>query len=110
MVTAFVADLITPFIAAIFGKPAFGGPELQGGTAPRSSTARSSTPCWSFLIVATVVFFAVVVPLTAPMRAADPAAQRGAQARDRQCPECLSDIPVGGAPVRLLHVEVGAAA
>ena len=42
MVTAFVADLITPLIAAIFGKPTSPTSRLLS-TTPPSSTARSST-------------------------------------------------------------------
>ena len=43
MVTAFVADLITPLIAAIFGKPDFANLTLHAATTPPSSTGRSST-------------------------------------------------------------------
>ena len=67
MITAFVADIITPLIAAIFGKPDFSDLTFT----INHSTFRYGSflnALLSFLIVATVVFFAVVVPLTAMMR------------------------------------------
>ena len=45
MVTAFVADLITPLIAAIFGKPDFSSLSFTLQPLARSSTGRSSTRC-----------------------------------------------------------------
>ena len=86
MITAFVADLITPLIAAIFGKPDFSDLHFTLQPLDSSSTARSSTPLLSFLIVATVVFFAVVVPLTALMQRLNLVPERGAQARDAGVP------------------------
>jgi large conductance mechanosensitive channel len=59
MITAFVADLITPLIAAIFGKPDFGGLtfRLHGSTFKYGSFLNALL---SFLIVATVVIVATV--------------------------------------------------
>ncbi len=67
MVAAFVADIITPLIAAIFGKPNFSNLSfsLHHSTFKYGSFVNAVL---SFVIVATVVFFAVVVPLTALMR------------------------------------------
>jgi large conductance mechanosensitive channel len=47
----------------------------------------------SFLIVATVVFFAVVVPMTALMRRLNLVPREEPKPETRACPECLSDIP-----------------
>ena len=44
MITAFVADLITPLVAAIFGKPDFSNLTFTC-TTRSSSTGRSSTRC-----------------------------------------------------------------
>ena len=43
VVTAFVADILTPLIAAIFGQPSFTGPDVHHQRGARSCTARSST-------------------------------------------------------------------
>jgi large conductance mechanosensitive channel len=92
VVTALVADLITPLVAAIFGKPNFAG---------LSFTINHSTFLYgafinavvSFLVVAAAIFFLVVKPvnmLTARRAAREP--QKAATTRE--CPECLSEIPV----------------
>jgi large conductance mechanosensitive channel len=91
VVTALVADLITPLVAAIFGKPNFAG---------LSFTINHSTFLYgafinavvSFLVVAAAIFFLVVKPvnmLTTRLAAREP----HEAAATRECPECLSDIP-----------------
>ena len=107
MITAFVADLITPLIAAIFGKPSFSSLTF---TINHSQFKYGSflNALLSFLIVATVVFFAVVVPLTALMRRLNVLPSEEPKPETRECPECLSDIPVAARSVRLLHLRGGA--
>ena len=92
MITAFVADLITPLIAALFGKPDFAGLtfRLHGSTFKYGSFLNALL---SFLIVATVVFFAVVVPLTNLMRRLNLLPTEEPKPETRECPECLSEIP-----------------
>ena len=67
MITAFVADLVTPLIAAILGKPNFGGLYFTVNHS-QFKYGLFLDALLSFLIIATVVFFAVVVPLTALMK------------------------------------------
>jgi len=92
VVTAFVKDLLTPLIAAIFGKPDFSS---------FSFTVNNSQFLYgdflnaviSFLLVAAAVYFFVV----APMNAWTERRNRGAAPPDpttRKCPECLSEIPI----------------
>ncbi len=109
MVTAFVADLITPLIAAIFGKPAFGGLsfKVHGSTFKYGSFVNAVL---SFLIVATVVFFAVVVPLTSLMRRLNLLPKEEPEPETRPCPECLSDIPVAARRCAFCTSELAAAA
>jgi large conductance mechanosensitive channel len=64
----------------------------------------------SFLIVATVVFFAVVIPLTALMRRLNLLPTDEPKPETRECPECLSDIPVSARRCAFCTTEVGAAA
>jgi large conductance mechanosensitive channel len=93
MVTAFVADIVTPLIAAIFGKPNFSNLSfsLHHSTFKYGSFVNAVV---SFAIVATVVFFAVVVPLTALMRRLNVLPKEEVKPETRACPQCLSDIPV----------------
>ena len=108
LITALVTDLITPLIAAIFGKPNF---------ANLSFTLNHSTfkygaflnALLSFLIVATVVFFAVVVPLTALLKRLNLVPTEEPKPETLACPECLSDIPVEARRCAFCTSEVGAA-
>ena len=94
MITAFVADLVTPLIAAIFGQPNFNDLYFTFHNS-RFTYGAFLNAVLSFLIVATVVFFAVVVPLTSLMRRLNLVPTEEPAPETRPCPECLSHIPVG---------------
>ncbi|MGH9468172.1 MAG: large conductance mechanosensitive channel protein MscL [Terriglobales bacterium] len=92
VVTSLTKDILTPFIAAIVGKPDFSRfhfvvhhSNVQYGLFVNAAI--------SFLLIAIAVYFFVVAPMNAMLRrlhgpaAATPPATR-------KCPECLSDIPV----------------
>jgi large conductance mechanosensitive channel protein len=89
VVKALVADLLTPIIALIFGKPNFGA---------LSFTINSSHFLYgdfvnnliTFVSVAAAVFFFVVTPVN---RFMTHRAQEDPDTKD--CPECTSPIPVG---------------
>jgi large conductance mechanosensitive channel len=91
VVSAMVADLITPLIAAIGGKPDFAGLTftIHGSTFRYGHFLNALL---SFLIIAAVVFFLVIKPVNALLARArteppvDPPSTR-------KCPECLSEIP-----------------
>jgi large conductance mechanosensitive channel len=108
MITAFVADLITPLVAAIFGQH-FSNLTF---TLHHSQFNYGSflNALLSFLIVATVVFFAVVVPLTALMRRLNVLPSEEPKPEMRECPECLSDIPVAARRCAFSTSEVTATA
>ena len=108
MVTAFVADLITPLIAAIFGKQDFGNLYFTVHNS-RFKYGSFLNAVISFLIVATVVFFAIVVPLTALMRRLNLVPTEEPAPQTRPCPECLSDIPVAARRCAFCTTEVAAA-
>jgi large conductance mechanosensitive channel len=107
LVAALVADLLTPLIAAIFGKHDF---------AALKFTINKSTFLYgafinalvAFLTIAAAVFFFVVRPVNALMarRKTEPPAD----ATTRQCPECLSEIPVQARRCAFCTSAVGAAA
>jgi large conductance mechanosensitive channel len=106
VVAAFVADIVTPLIAAIGGQPDFSRLKF---------TINKSTFLYghfinaiiSFLIIAAVIFFFVVRPLNALMARLkpEPAVDRVV----RPCPECLSDIPEEARRCAFCTAEVGAA-
>ena len=91
VVTAFVADLLTPLIAAIFGSNDFSALEftINGSTFRYGAFFNALI---SFVTIAAAVFFFVVRPVNALMarRKTEPPVDE----TTRQCPECLSEIPV----------------
>jgi large conductance mechanosensitive channel len=107
LVTALVADLITPLIAAIGGKTAFSGLSF---TIHKSHFLYGAfiNALVSFLVIAAVVFYLVVKPVNALLarRKTEPPVDE----QTRQCPECLSEIPVLARRCAFCTAEVGAAA
>ena len=105
VITALVADIITPLIAAIFGSHDFSA---------LTFTINNSTFLYgafinaviSFVLIAAAVFFVVVKPMNAidARRTKDEPA-----ATTRDCPECLSEIPLAAKRCRFCTAEVGAA-
>jgi large conductance mechanosensitive channel len=89
VVTALVADLITPLIAAIAGKPNFGALQF---TVHHSTFLYGSfiNALLTFLIVAAVVYYLIV----APMAKITARFTHAAAVTTRDCPECLSTIPI----------------
>ncbi|MGO4881836.1 MAG: large conductance mechanosensitive channel protein MscL [Bryobacteraceae bacterium] len=92
VVNALVKDLLTPLIAAIGGKPDFSaikfkvnGSEFLIGDFVNAVVA--------FLMIAAAIYFFVIVPVNAVMARA----RRGQAPPDpttKQCPECLTTIPI----------------
>ena len=87
VVNSIVKNLVTPIIALAGGAPDFSairtGPILWGNIINDVLT---------FLITAAVVYFVIVMPmnrLMARLKPSEPKPQT-----TRQCPECLSNIPV----------------
>ena len=92
VITALVADIITPVIAAIVGKPDFSSLTL---TINHSKFLYGSfiNAIVSFVLIAAAIYFVIVVPMNklAERRARG---QAHAEATTKQCPECLSEIPI----------------
>ena len=103
VITAFIADLITPLIAAIFGKPDFGN---------LSFTINNSVFHYgnflnlliTFVLIAIVLFFLVVKPVNA-LRAR----RESPDPTTRNCPECLSEIPIEAHRCAFCTTELSAA-
>jgi len=86
LVNSVVADLFTPLIAAVIGEPDFSaltftinGSEFTYGNFINALI--------SFLSISAVIYFFVVAPMNH--------LKRDQEATHRECPECLSEIPLG---------------
>jgi large conductance mechanosensitive channel len=90
VVTSFVKDLLTPLIAAIVKQPDFSKIffTVNGSKFMLGSFINELI---SFLIIATAVYFFVVMPVTRMMARFNPPPA----VSTTKCPECLSDIPIG---------------
>ena len=90
VVNAFVKDLITPLIAALFGKPDFSALSFTINNS-KFAIGDFLNAIVSFLIIAAVLYFFVVAPMNALIQRSrrepppDPTIKK--------CPECLSEIP-----------------
>ncbi|TQS25835.1 large conductance mechanosensitive channel protein MscL [Microbispora sp. KK1-11] len=103
LIQALVQDLITPLIAAV-----------TGGKQPDFSSYRFTVNgavfkygdfinhLLTFLIVAAVVYWLVVLPMTRFLSLFD----TKKEATKKQCPECLSDIPVDARRCAFCTVEL----
>jgi len=105
VVTALVEDFVTPLIAAIGGQPDFSSLDFT----INDSTFRYGhfiNQLLSFLIIAAVVFFFVVVPVNKLM--AMRKTQETVDEPVRDCPQCLSSIPVRANRCAFCTSEIGA--
>ena len=107
VISALVADLLTPLIAAIAGKHDFSA---------LTFTVHHSTFLYgafinaiiAFVLIAAAVFYFVVRPVNALMarRKTEPATEP----ETRECPECLSSIPVAARRCAFCTAQVTPAA
>ncbi|MGE5132745.1 MAG: large conductance mechanosensitive channel protein MscL [Gemmatimonadota bacterium] len=89
VVQAVVKDLITPLIAAIAGKHDFSRLTftVHGSTFLYGDFINALV---SFVVIAVVVYYLIVTP----SERVTALTQRNKVATERECPECLSPIPV----------------
>lgn len=93
VVTALVKDLITPLIAAIVGKPDFSAIQFDVNGS-KFLLGDFINALVSFLLIGAAVYFFVVLPMNALLARL----RRGEAPPDpttKECPECLSTIPIG---------------
>jgi large conductance mechanosensitive channel len=101
VVTAIVKDLITPLIGAIWKQPNFStltftihGSKFLYGDFINALLA--------FVIIAAVVYFLIVLPMAKLIMRLE----RNKEATERDCPECLSTIPLSATRCKYCTVEV----
>ncbi len=105
VITALVQDVIMPIIGIFGGKPTFdqyywviNGSQIKVGS--------FLTALVGFLIIAAVIFFLVIKPMNALLaRRKKPVVE----ATTRECPYCLSEIPVKATRCAYCTAEVPAA-
>ena len=91
VVAAFVADIVTPLIAAIGGQPDFNDLTFTiNGSVFRYGHFLNAV--FSFVIVAAALFFFVVMPVNAMVQRSR--REPTADPTTKKCPECLSEIPI----------------
>jgi large conductance mechanosensitive channel len=90
VVSAFVKDLMTPFIAAIVRKPDFSKIAFTINSS-KFMVGDFINELISFVIIAAAVYFAVVLPVNKLISHV----QTPAAPTTKTCPECLSAIPIG---------------
>lgn len=105
LVTATVADLITPLIAAVGGQHDFSsltftvhGSKFKYGSFLNAAIA--------FLITAAVVYYLIVMP----MAKVTARFQRNVEVTTRDCPECLSTIPIAASRCKYCTAQIAPAA
>jgi large conductance mechanosensitive channel len=92
VVTAFTKDLLTPLIAAVVGKPDFSAIQFTINNS-KFLLGDFVNAIVSFLIVATAVYYFVVLPVNALVSRARK--EPPADPTTKKCPECLSEIAIG---------------
>ncbi len=89
VVLALVSNIITPLIAAIGGQPNFGALSFKiNGSIFHYGLFINALI--SFLVIAAVVYFLIVTPMNKLLTMT----ARKQAATERECPECLSQIPI----------------
>lgn len=126
VVNSLVRDIITPLVATVFGSPDFSGIVLVGKPASGGGTVWFTmdgvregvtggilvgnflNAVVSFLLVMAGVFFLIVKPVNAAS-ARLTRAQAAEPPTVRDCPECLSEIPVAATRCSHCTTEVAPA-
>lgn len=91
VVTALVKDLITPLISAFGGKPDFSGIYFTINNS-KFMVGDFINSLVSFLIIAAVIYFLVVVPVNKMTEKMNSGKVK--DLTEKTCPQCLSKIPV----------------
>lgn len=89
LVTSLVEDLLTPIIAAVIGEPDFSGLTFTINESV-FTYGNFINAVITFLSVSAAIYFFVVVP----MNAYKERRSAGEEATHRDCPECISEVPV----------------
>ena len=106
LVNALVKDLITPVIAALFGKSDFSNLAFTINDS-RFAYGDFLNALVTFLVVAAVMFFLVIKPVNVLLDQLR--TEPEVESPTRGCPDCLSQIPVGARRCAFCTTEVAPA-
>ncbi len=103
--TAFTKDLLTPLIAAIAGKPDFSAIQftINGSKFLVGDFVNAIV---SFLIIATAVYYIVVLPMNALISRSHK--EPPADPTTKKCPECMSEIAITAKRCAFCTSQLGA--
>lgn len=107
VVTTFTKDLLTPLIAAIAAKPDFSAIQFTVNNS-KFLLGDFINAIVSFLIIATAVYYLVVLPMNALVARANKQPPPAAPTT-KKCPECLSEIAIGAKRCAFCTSELPAA-
>lgn len=92
VVTSFVADVITPLIAALVGKPDFSAIVLKVNGSPVKIGSFLNS-LFAFLLVGAAVYFAMVAPMNA-WKARRAKGEPTPDPTTKTCPACMESIVI----------------
>jgi large conductance mechanosensitive channel len=92
IVNSLVGDVLNPLIAAVVGKPDFSAIVVHIGSGV-VKIGNFFNAVISFLIIAAVVYFFIVLPVNTLVTRMKKAEAPPAAPDTKTCPECLSTIP-----------------
>ena len=105
IVTALVNGIFMPLIGAVGGKPTFDQYYLSLNHS-KILLGTALAAIVNFLIVAAVIFFLVLKPLNALMALRARHNESPAEPQTRECPYCLSEIPLKATRCRYCTADV----
>jgi len=98
VVSSLVADVITPIIAALFGKPDFSAIVLKvNGSAIKVGSFLNAL--FAFLLIAAAVYFAMVAPMNA-WKARRAKGEPTPEPNTKICPACTESIAIAARKCR----------
>lgn len=103
LVKALVADIITPFIGVFGGVPDFSALTFEVNRS-KFLIGDFINNLLAFVILAAVVYYFIVLPMNNLMDRFKP---EEPPAKTKECPECLSKIPVGARRCSFCTAVVG---
>jgi large conductance mechanosensitive channel len=105
VISALVKDIITPVIAALFGKPDFSGLYFSINNS-KFLYGDFTNAAIAFVIVAAVLYFAVVMPFARFKALFEETPEPAPEMKE--CPRCLSSIPAGASRCAFCTSELAA--
>ncbi len=104
VVTALVKDLVTPIIGVFGGTPDFSGISFTVNNS-KFMVGDFINSLMSFLIIAVVIYIAVVIPMNKVMEKMK--SGKSVDPTEKACPECLSMIPIKAKRCKFCTAVVG---